>query len=64
MNLKLKEKYILNEKGKKESVILNLKTYEELVEDLEDLYIIAERKNEPSVSIAQLRRGLKKSGIL
>jgi rhodanese-related sulfurtransferase len=44
---KLKERFITDEKGRKEAVILDVRTYEELLEDLEDLYIIAERKNPP-----------------
>ena len=38
--------YITNEKGEKMSVILSLSDYEELLEDLEDLAAIAERRNE------------------
>ncbi len=38
--------YITNEKGDKMSVILSLSDYEELLEDLEDLAAIAERRNE------------------
>ncbi|MFH2033428.1 MAG: hypothetical protein ABIJ26_01810 [Candidatus Margulisiibacteriota bacterium] len=61
---KLKERFITNEKGQKEAVVLDVKTYEELIEDLEDLYLIAERKKEPSLSLETVKRSLKRSGIL
>lgn len=40
--------YITDANGKKISVILSLADYEELLEDLEDLAAIAERRNESS----------------
>lgn len=61
---KVKEKYIMNEKGRKESVILDVATYEDLKDDLEDLYSIAERKKEKSISLESVKKSLKKSGIL
>lgn len=61
---KLKEKYITDEKGHKEAVVLDVRTYEELIEDLEDLYVIAERKKEPTLSLEEIKRSLKQSGLL
>jgi len=61
---KLKERFITDEKGRKEAVILDVRTYEELLEDLEDLYIIAERKKEPTIPLEQVKRSLKQSGLL
>ena len=61
---KIQEKFIVDEKGKKQSVILDFKTYEEMVEDLEDLCIIAERKKEGTISFDELKRKVKKSGLL
>lgn len=37
MKTSLKPKYITNDKGKKTSVILNIREYEDLLEQLEDL---------------------------
>ncbi|OGC10163.1 hypothetical protein A3J90_04150 [candidate division WOR-1 bacterium RIFOXYC2_FULL_37_10] len=62
--LKTAERFIVNEKGEKQSIILDFRTYEEMVEDLEDLYSIAERKNESTISFDELKRKVKKSGIL
>jgi PHD/YefM family antitoxin component YafN of YafNO toxin-antitoxin module len=56
--------YIVDDKGRKKSVILDLKTYEELLEDLEDLRLVAERKNEPASSLEQVEKRLKKHGLL
>jgi len=61
---KIKEKFITDKKGHKIAVILNFDDYEELLEDLEDLSAIAERKKEPSLSLAAVKRSLKKSGFL
>ena len=61
---KLKERFITDKKGRKEAVILDVRTYEELLEDLEDLYIIAERKKEPTIPLEQVKRSLKQSGLL
>jgi hypothetical protein len=61
---KLKEKYITDRKGHKEAVVLDVKIYEELLEDLEDLYIIAERKAEPTLSLEEVKGRLKQNGLL
>ena len=42
--------FITNAKGEKTAVILALADYEELMDDLEDLAAIAERKDEASIS--------------
>ena len=43
-----RRRFVVTEKGRKTGVLLSLKEYRELLEDLEDLAIIAERKGEPS----------------
>lgn len=43
-----KRQFVVNEKGKKTAVILPIKEYEDLLEDLGHLAIIAERRNEPT----------------
>jgi hypothetical protein len=40
--------FVVDEAGKKTSVILPIEDYEELLEDIHDLTVIAERKNEPA----------------
>jgi len=61
---KIKERFITDGKGHKQAVVLDVRTYEELLEDLEDLYVIAERKKEPTLSLEAVKRRFKKSGLL
>ncbi len=47
---KIQQQYIINEKGQKTAVVLPFKEYEELLlEDIHDLTIIAERRDEPAL---------------
>ncbi len=57
-------RFIVDESGNKISVILPLEDYEELLEDIHDLTIIAERKDEPSISLEELKKRLKADGLL
>ena len=43
-----KKQFIVDEQGRKRAIILPIKEYEELLEDLEGLAIIAERRHEPT----------------
>ena len=56
--------YITDETGLKQSVVLPVETYEELLEDIQDLVSIAERKNEPSLSFDEVIKNLKKDGFI
>jgi len=53
---KIQEQYIVDEKGQKTAVVLPVEEYKELLEDLHDLAIIAERRDEPTVSFEKLKR--------
>ena len=55
---KFKEQYIVNEKGKKTAVILPIKEYKGLLEDLHDIAIVAERCDEPTISFWELKQRL------
>jgi prevent-host-death family protein len=61
---KLQEQYIVNQKGQKTAVILPVEEYEELLEDLHDLAIIAERREEPTISFEEVRKRLQQYGLL
>lgn len=61
---KLQEQYIVDEKGQKTAVVLPVEEYEELLEDLHDLAVIAERRDEPTITFEELKRRLKKNGLL
>ncbi len=56
--------YITNAEGKKISVILPLEYYQELLDDLEDLAAIAERKDEPTASWSLVKQELENNGLL
>ena len=60
----IKEHYIVDENEKRIAVVLPLKEYEELLEDLHDLAIVAERRDEPTVSFEELKEKLKADGLL
>ncbi len=61
---KFQEQYIMDEKGQKKGVILPIEEYEELLEDLHDLAVIAERRNEPTITFDELKKRLRKDGLL
>lgn len=60
----LKVQYVVNEAGEKTAVILPVEQFEELLEDLEDLAAVAERRDEPTISHEQLRAELERDGLL
>ncbi len=60
----LHPQYITDENGNKTSVILPLPEFIELIEDIEDLAVIAERREEPTISHEELVRELKKDGLV
>ena len=52
------EQYVIDAKGQKVAVILPLDEYERLQEDLHDLSVIADRKDEKSISLEEMKRRL------
>ena len=60
----VQEQYVVGTKGKKLSVILSLERYERLMEDLHDLAVVAEWRDEQPISFEETKRRLKKDGIL
>ena len=60
----VQEQFIIDAKGKKTSIILPLRRYQKLMEDLHDLAIVAERRAEEPISLDEMKRQLKKDGIL
>lgn len=57
------EQFIVNAKGKKTGVLLSLRQYQKLMEDLHDLAIVAERRKEKPVTLKELKRRLRKDGL-
>jgi hypothetical protein len=60
----LNPQYITNEAGEKTSVIIPIDEFQELLEDIEDLAVVAERRDEPTVPHKQLIAELKRDGLL
>ena len=58
------EQFIIDAKGNKTGIILSLSRYEKLMEDLHDLAIVAERREEKAISLEEMKRRLKNDGIL
>lgn len=56
-----KAEYVVKN-GKPTAVILPLAEYEELLEDLHDMAVIARRKDEPTIPLEEVKRRLKKHG--
>lgn len=59
-----KLRYITDKNGKKTEVILPIKEFETLLEDLEDLAVAAERRDEETISHNEVLKKLKNNSIL
>ncbi len=58
------ERFVVDEAGRKTGVILSVKRYRQLMEDLHDLAVVAERRGEKPISLDDMKRRLKKDGLL
>ena len=56
--------YITDEHGQRTAVVMPIVQYEKLIEDLDDLAAIAERREESTISHDQFVAELKRDGIL
>jgi len=59
-----REHYIVDENGRKTAVVIPVKEYERLLEDLHDLAVVAERREEPTISLDELKRRLRADGLI
>lgn len=62
--LELHPEYVIDENGNKRSVILPIHEYLEFLADLDDLAVIAERREEPVIPHNVVMEELKKNGYL
>ena len=60
----VQEQFVVDTKGKKTGVLLSMKQYEKLMEDLHDLAVVAERHAEQPISLDEMKRRLKHDGRL
>jgi len=56
--------YITDNRGRKQSVILPVETYHEMLEDIQDLVAVAERQKERSVPLDEMKKRLKRDGVI
>jgi hypothetical protein len=57
-------RYLTNEKGEREAIILPIDEYEELLEDIEDLAVVLERRGKPTIPFEEVKKRLKEDGLL
>ena len=60
----LEVQYVTNQTGEKTGVIMPIAEFEELMDDIEDLAAVAERREEPTVSHEELLDELKRDGLI
>ncbi len=58
----LQEQFVIDAKGRKTGIILPLRRYQKLMEDLHDLAIVAERRSEEPIPLEEMKRRLRKDG--
>jgi len=60
----LQEQFVVDAKGRKTGVLLPLRRFQRLMEDLHDLAVVAERRDEEPISLEEMKRRLREDGIL
>ena len=60
MMARAKRRFVVDDQGRRESVLLPVKEYEELLEDLQDLALMAERNEEPTEPLDVVKKRLEK----
>jgi len=59
-----KQRFIVDKKGNRTAVIVPIKEYNALLEDLHDLAVVAERRDEPVIDLQKLKENLITDGLL
>lgn len=54
--------YIVDEKGKKKAVIIDLETFGSAYEDIEDILVAYSRLNEPRIPLEKVKKNLISKG--
>jgi hypothetical protein len=57
-------RYVTNHKGQRVAVMIDLEKYSEIWEDFYDSLLAEMRKDEPTSSLAAVKRSLRKKGKL
>ncbi|MBN1866004.1 type II toxin-antitoxin system Phd/YefM family antitoxin [Candidatus Sumerlaeota bacterium] len=58
------QQFLVDDRGKKTAVVLPIRKYEKLMADLHDLAVVAERKAERPIGLAEMKKRLKRDGLL
>ena len=61
---KMHPQYITDEQGLKTSIIIPISEYEELMDDIEDLAAVADRRKEPSIPHEAFMEELRNDGVV
>ena len=59
-----KQQFLVDEGGRKTAIVLPLAKYRRLLEDMHDLAVIAERRQEEPIGLEEMKRRLKANGLL
>jgi len=51
--------YITSQSGRKKAVVLPIREYQRLLEDLHDLSVVAERRDELTIPLAEMKQRLQ-----
>lgn len=54
--------FLIDRKGRKKAVLIDLKTHKDLWEDLYDAFLAHRRRNEPRESLATVKRLIEAKG--
>ena len=60
----LREQYVVDGDGKRTAVILPIEQYERMLEDVHDLAVVAERRDEEPIGLEEMKRRLIRDGLL
>jgi hypothetical protein len=60
----LNPQYVTDENGQQTAVIIPIGAFRDLLEDIEDLAAIAERREEPAIPHEEVVAQLKRDGLL
>ncbi|MBI2305320.1 MAG: hypothetical protein HYU86_11325 [Chloroflexi bacterium] len=55
----VKPQYLVDEKGRKRAVVLSIREYQALLDDLRDMALMAQRRNEPSEPWEEVKQRLE-----
>ena len=64
MTIRDSAQFLTDQQGRKVAVVLPVKEYEELLEDMQDLAVIAERRDERQVPWDDVKHRLRADGLL